>query len=119
MKDEIKSIIDKYTGKTIDDIPDRFTDVQTLEIRKLIRFIKSGSLLDNTCEKHTDFVGDVCPVCLQELRENLKCCGNCKLYAKLECSYCKVYHGWPTADGVCPSWTFDGLNKTERNDKSK
>ena len=72
MKDEIKSIIDKYTGKTIDDIPDRYIDGQTLEIRKLILFIKSGSLLDNTCEKHTDFVGDVCPVCLMNERDALR-----------------------------------------------
>ena len=68
----VESIIDKYTGKTIDDIPDSFIDGQTLEIRKLIRFIKSGSLLDNPCEKHTDFVGDVCPVCLMNERDALR-----------------------------------------------
>ena len=66
----IKSIIEKYTGKIIDYIPDRFIDGQTLEIRKLIRFIKSCCLLDNPCEEHTGFGGEVCPVCLMnELRQ--------------------------------------------------
>ena len=72
MTDEIKSIIEKYTGVIIDDIPDRFIDGQTLEIRKLIRFIKSCSLLDNPCEEHTDFSGEVCPVCLKNERDALR-----------------------------------------------
>ena len=66
------------------------------------------------CEKHTDFVGEVCIVCLQELVENLKCCGNCSLYADLECPNCKVYHGWPKADSCCHAWTSDGKTMEER-----
>ena len=72
MSDEIKSIIEKYTGVIIDDIPDRFVDGQTLEIRKLIRFIKSCCLLDNPCEEHTGFGGEVCPVCLMNERNALR-----------------------------------------------
>ena len=70
MKDEIKSIIDKYTGKTIDDIPDSFIDGQTLEIRQLIRFIQNSTIIENNCEIHTNFTGKLCPVCLMnELRQ--------------------------------------------------
>ena len=70
MDDTIKSIIEKYTGRTIDDIPDRFVDGQTLEIRKLIRFIQNSTIIENNCEIHTNFTGEVCPVCLMnELRQ--------------------------------------------------
>ena len=70
MTDEIKSIIEKYTGGIIDDIPDRFVDGQTLEIRKLIRFIKNSTIIENNCEIHTNFIGELCPVCLiNELRQ--------------------------------------------------
>jgi hypothetical protein len=72
MKDEIKSIIDKYTGKTIDDIPDRFIDGQTLEIRKLIKFIQESTIINNPCEKHKNFNGKVCPVCLMNEIEFFK-----------------------------------------------
>ena len=108
MKEEVKIIIEKYTGKTIDYIPDRFIDGQTLEIRKLIRFIKSCSLLDNPCEEHTDFVGEVCPVCLQELRENLECCGNCKKYVENR----NCYNMRPGS--YCPGWLPDGLTRKDR-----
>jgi hypothetical protein len=36
------------------------------------RFIKSGSLLDNPCDEHTDFNGEVCPVCLMNERDALR-----------------------------------------------
>lgn len=66
----IESIIEKYTGKNIDDIPDRFIDGQTLEIRKLIRFIQNSTIVQNNCEIHTGFRGELCPVCLMnELRQ--------------------------------------------------
>ena len=70
MDDKIKSIIEKYTGRTIDDIPDRFVDGQTLEIRQLIRFIQNSTIIENNCEIHTNFTGKLCPVCLMnELRQ--------------------------------------------------
>jgi len=72
MNDEIKSIIEKYTGRTIDDIPDRFVDGQTLEIRKLIRFIQKAAITNNPCEEHTDFSGDVCPICLKNENDFLR-----------------------------------------------
>jgi DNA repair exonuclease SbcCD ATPase subunit len=66
----IESIIEKYTGRNIDDIPDRFIDCQTLEIRKLIRFIQNSTIVQNNCEIHTGFRGELCPVCLMnELRQ--------------------------------------------------
>ena len=46
--------------------------------------------------------------------ENLKCCGNCVLYAKLDCPECKVYHTWKTANKSCHVWNFDELTKQER-----
>ena len=70
MDDKIKSILEKYTGGIIDDIPDRFVDGQTLEIRQLIRFIQNSTIIENNCEIHTNFNGEVCPVCLMnELRQ--------------------------------------------------
>ena len=38
----------------------------------MIRFIKSGSLLDNPCDEHTDFNGEVCQVCLMNERDALR-----------------------------------------------
>ena len=118
MKEEVKIIIEKYTGKIIDDIPDRFVDGQTLEIRKLKRFIKSCSLLDNPCDKHTDFVGEVCPVCLQELMENLECCGNCKSFLRENCpkkeQIDEFQTEFPEPNSVCDSWNYDEKTREER-----
>ena len=49
--------MEKYTGRTIDDIPERFVDGQTLEIRQLIRFIQNSTIIENNCEIHTNFTG--------------------------------------------------------------
>ena len=74
---------------------------------------------------HTGFESNVCEICgypdpskmiaaLKQQIENLKCCGNCSLYADLECPNCKVYHGWPKADSCCHAWTSDGKTMEER-----
>jgi predicted nuclease with TOPRIM domain len=68
--EKIKSILEKYTGGIIDDIPDRFVDGQALEIRHLIRFIQNSTIIKNNCEIHTNFNGELCPVCIMnELRQ--------------------------------------------------
>ena len=70
MDEKIKSILEKYTGGIIDDIPDRFVDGQALEIRHLIRFIQNSTIIKNNCEIHTNFNGELCPVCIMnELRQ--------------------------------------------------
>ena len=49
--------------------------------------------------------------------ESLKCCGNCKHYAKYECPNCKIYNGWPRSTAYCDSWQYDGLTRAEREGK--
>jgi hypothetical protein len=49
-----------------------------------------------------------------KMNNDLCCCGNCILYAKLDCPECKTYRTWKTANKSCHQWTYDGETKQER-----
>jgi len=51
---------------------------------------------------------------LQAENANLRCCGNCALWAKTECPECKTWRTWKKANESCEGWTNDGMTKGDR-----
>ena len=71
----------------------------------------------NPCEKHMDFHGECCPVCLAQQIADLQCCGNCKSF-EYDCNFdhykCEKTNLRSRNYKVCPSWQSDGMTREDR-----